>query len=142
MKADKNSVGVKTIIITPLTSQNKQPSHHQHKSILDFMAELEQETPALKEEFAQGRAWVADTYYADEGDTVRTRRLRLGWSQTELAEKLGTSQPHVARLETQPTDKITLGLCRRLCAVFKIDMNTLNTLLQHQNAVLADGGKL
>jgi transcriptional regulator with XRE-family HTH domain len=30
---------------------------------------------------------------------VKSRRLELGMSQAELAERLGTQQPHVARFE-------------------------------------------
>lgn len=34
------------------------------------------------------------------GDIVKSRRTRLGLTQTELAERLGTQQPSIARVES------------------------------------------
>ena len=116
------------------------PLPENYGTVADLMAELSQ-IDGVDEERAEARAWVADTFYAEEGDTVRTLRLRRGWSQSQLAEKLRTSQPHIARLETRSTDQLTVWTCRRLCAVFGIDMNTLDALLQRQDTVLTGGDK-
>lgn len=79
----------------------------------------------------QARKWVADTFHAEDGDTVRTLRLRNGWSQSQLATKLGTSQPHVVRIE-RGTENLTIETCRRLCSVLGVDMNTLDQALRRQ----------
>lgn len=127
----------KTIVVYLDQPQPTKPDKAGYRSIRDFVAELEQDE-GLAAELAEGRAWVADTYYAEEGDTIRTLRLRRGWSQTQLAEKLGTSQPHIARIETHPTDQITVSTCRRLCTAFQIDQNTLNVMLLRQDTMLME----
>jgi ribosome-binding protein aMBF1 (putative translation factor) len=80
------------------------------------------------------RQWTAETTRGDRGDTVRTFRLRKGWSQAQLAAQIQTSQPHVARIE-RGTENLALLTCRRLCAALSIDMNTLNAALLRQEMV-------
>ncbi len=83
---------------------------------------------------AEGRQWVADTFYSEDGDTVRTLRLRKGWSQARLATELGTSQSHVARIE-RGTENLTIETCRKLSRTLGIDLNTLDQALRHQEAI-------
>jgi ribosome-binding protein aMBF1 (putative translation factor) len=82
----------------------------------------------------EARGWVADTFHAEDGDTVRTLRLRKGWSQIQLAKGLGTSQSHVARIE-RGTENLAIETCRRLCGVLGIDMNTLDESLRRQEVI-------
>jgi transcriptional regulator with XRE-family HTH domain len=81
-----------------------------------------------------GRRWVADAFYGQDGDTLRTLRLRRGWSQTRLATALGTSQSHVARIE-RGRENLTLETCRKLSRTLGIDLNTLDDLLRRQEAI-------
>lgn len=78
--------------------------------------------------FAEASTWVADTFYPGE-QSLRTLRLRAGLSQAELAARIGTRQPHIARLE-RGVDNMHLDTCRRLCAALQVDMNTLDRALQ------------
>lgn len=105
------------------------------QSIADFMAELEADAD-FRHDIQQARAWVADEFYAEDGDTVRTLRLRNGWSQAQLAEKLATSQPHIAKIE-RGKENLHISTCRKLCLAFGIDMNTLDAMLQRQEAIFA-----
>lgn len=82
----------------------------------------------------EGRQWVADAFYGEDGDTVRTLRLRKGWSQARLAEALATSQPHVARIE-RGTENLTIETCRKLSRALGIDLNTLDQALKRQEAI-------
>jgi ribosome-binding protein aMBF1 (putative translation factor) len=104
-----------------------------HSSISQLAAEWEQdaECRAVLEE---GRQWLADTFYGEDGDTVRTLRLRKGWSQARLAEALATSQPHVARIE-RGTENLTIETCRKLSRALDIDLNTLDQALKRQEAI-------
>lgn len=81
-----------------------------------------------------GRRWVAETFYNEDGDTVRTLRLRMGWSQTRLADALGTSQSHIARIE-RGTENLTIETCRKLASALAIDLNTLDQALKRQEAI-------
>jgi transcriptional regulator with XRE-family HTH domain len=51
------------------------------------------------------------------GEAVRSRREELGWSQRQLAERAGMTQPGVARFEaggTTPTIPVLERLARAL----------------------------
>lgn len=106
-----------------------------HQSIADFMAELEADAD-FRDDIQQARTWVADEFYAGEGDTIRTLRLRRGWSQAQLAEKLATSQSHIAKIE-RGKENLHISTCRKLCLAFGIDMNTLDAMLQRQETIFA-----
>lgn len=99
----------------------------------DFVQKFEDDE-ILRPELETARHWVADTFYGDDGDTIRTIRLRKGWSQTTLANELGTSQSHVARIE-KGTENIHIQTCRRLCSALSIDMNTVDEYLRRQEAI-------
>ena len=83
---------------------------------------------------ANARRWLADVAYEGEGNTVRTLRLGKGLSQARLAEAIGTSQPHIARIE-RGTENVTIDTCRRLAAALGVDMNTLDQALSRQEAL-------
>ena len=55
------------------------------------------------------------------GQAVRARRLELGMSQTELAEKAGMTQSAVSRLEAGGTVP-TIGVLERLAAALSADL--------------------
>ena len=54
--------------------------------------------------------------------TVRLRREELGWSQRQLAERAGMSQPGVARFEAGGTTP-TLPLLERLAQALGLTLN-------------------
>lgn len=68
----------------------------------DLIAELEQ-SPDNAAAIAQGRQWVAETFYSDQ-PSVAQLRLSRGWSQAELARRAETSQSYIARLELGKVD--------------------------------------
>ena len=72
---------------------------------------------------------VAANFYAQDGDTLRSLRLRHGWSQGRLAAAPATSQSHVARIE-RGTGNLTIATCRKLANVFGIDLKTLDEILR------------
>jgi transcriptional regulator with XRE-family HTH domain len=83
----------------------------------------------MREELLDARRWVADTVLAGKPVTMRTLRLRRGLSQAQLAEAIGTQQPHVARIERGQADP-QLGTCRRIAHALGVDLNTLDQALQ------------
>ncbi|RUQ35512.1 MAG: XRE family transcriptional regulator [Candidatus Competibacteraceae bacterium] len=109
------------------------PVPARHRTIEQLLNEWEQDEEGCAV-MAEARHWIADQFYADDGDTVRTLRLRKGWSQSRLAEVLGTSQSHVARIE-RGTENLSLETCRKLCDALGIDMNALDLALKRQEAI-------
>lgn len=109
------------------------PAPAQHQTLEQLMSEWEQDEE-WRAAMAEARHWVADQFYAEDGDTVRTLRLRKGWSQNRLAEALGTSQSHIARIE-RGTENLALETCRKLCDALGIDMNALDSALKRQEAI-------
>lgn len=112
---------------------SKSPAPAQHSSIGDLISEWEQDASG-RAALVKGRQWVANSFYAEDGDTVRTLRLRKGWSQTQLADALSTSQSHVARIE-RGTENVTIETCRKLSNALGIDLNTLDQALKRQESI-------
>jgi len=111
------------------------PAPAKHTTIGQLVADWEKDDQG-RAALESGRRWVADAFYDQEGETVRALRLRRGWSQTRLAEALGTSQSHIARIE-RGRENLTIATCRKLASVLEIDLNTLNQALERQEAIAA-----
>src|SRR5688572_25351360 len=99
-----------------------------YTTIDEVVARLERD-PVMREELLDARRWVADTVLAGKPVTMRTLRLRKGLSQAQLAEAIGTQQPHVARIEGGQAD-LRLETCRRIATALGVDLNTLDRALQ------------
>lgn len=102
-------------------------------SIDDLLKSWEAEDD-LRDVVRDGRRWLAETVYGEDGDTVRTLRLRKGWSQVRLASELGTSQSHIARIE-RGTENLTIETCRKLASALEIDLNALDQALKRQGNI-------
>ena len=97
------------------------------QQFIDSFESVEQGETALRE----GRQWIADSFYASDGDTLRTLRLKKGLSQSSLAKLLNTSQPHIARIE-RGNGGLLIETCRKLCEALDVDLNTLDAALRCQ----------
>jgi HTH-type transcriptional regulator / antitoxin HipB len=93
---------------------------------------MSQDTPrrtrlAEARQARMGRPEVAAEYEQTRlryelGEAVRLRREELGWSQRQLAERAGMSQPGVARFEAGGTIP-TLPLLERLAQALGLTLN-------------------
>lgn len=99
-----------------------------YKTIDEIVAKFERD-PAMKEKLRSARRWVVDTLLAGKPLSLRTLRLRKGLSQAQLAEAIGTQQPHIARIERGQADP-QLDTCRRIARTLGVDLNTLGQALQ------------
>lgn len=104
--------------------------HSSIGQLVDIFEQDDMGRAALEE----GRQWVADNFYGEDGDTVRSLRLRKGWSQAKLAEELATSQPHIARIE-RGTENLSIETCRKLSKALGVDLNTLDQALERQEII-------
>jgi transcriptional regulator with XRE-family HTH domain len=62
---------------------------------------------------------VADNYYSSDTRPLSWYRLMRGWSQKELAARVGTSQSYIARLEAGDIDP-QVSTLQRLASVFEV----------------------
>jgi DNA-binding XRE family transcriptional regulator len=106
-----------------------------YKTIDQLVAEFERD-PEAKAELRRGRQWVAETVLGGQPTSLRVLRLRKGMSQAQLAEAIGTQQPHIARIERGHAD-LRLDTCRRIASALGIDLNTLDQALLNA----ADAGR-
>jgi len=83
---------------------------------------------------AEARHWMAEKVLAEEGDTIRTLRLKMNLSQTQLAEKLGTTQAQVARIEKGNVDP-QRSTCKRLREVLGISADVLDEMMDRQEKI-------
>ena len=119
------------------TPQSTAPA--EHTAIGDLVSQWEKDDKR-RAALSDARRWVADAFHGEDGDTVRTLRLRKGWSQSRLAEALSTSQSHIARIE-RGTENLAIETCRRLCNALEVDLNTLDQALKRQEAIAREKAK-
>jgi len=100
------------------------------RPITQRIREIESD-PDKKTALIKARKWVGEALYSQNAPTLKTYRLALGLSQTDLALLINSSQSHVARIE-RGTENLHIETCRKLCGALKVDMNYLNELLFNQ----------
>jgi len=72
--------------------------------VADIVADLESD-PKRAASLARARKALSQSAIAAERlSPIARLRLEMGWSQAKLAQALGTSQSHVARLESKNSD--------------------------------------
>ncbi len=98
---------------------------------IDELIEEFERDPEAKEELRRGRKWLARTVYRDQPKSLRVLRLLKGMSQAQLAEAIGTQQPHIARIENGQAD-VRLETCRRIAKVLGVDLSTLDQALRSE----------
>ncbi|MEJ5207461.1 helix-turn-helix transcriptional regulator [Denitratimonas sp. CY0512] len=106
-----------------------------HRAVGDLVARWEA-SGDRRAAIARARQWVAGVFHTDEGVTLRTLRMNKGMSQKKLADLIGTSQPHIARIEGG-ADNLSIDTCRRLAQALDIDMNALDAALKQQESLKA-----
>ena len=60
--------------------------------------------------------------------TLAKLRLSRGWSQKRLADAIGTSQPHIARIENG-RDNVLLATANQLAKALRVSLEEINTAL-------------
>ena len=78
------------------------------------------------ERLSRARQKIAETHYPD--NSLASLRLTKGYSQKQLADLVGTSQPHIARIEAG-TEDIRISTIKRLANALNIPIEELINLL-------------
>ena len=104
-------------------------------AIDEFVNQAERD-PARAAALAEARQWVAETFYSGE-ESLRAMRLRKGLSQARLAVLVGTTQPHIARIESGTPD-VQINTLTRIAQALKEDpVDTIRAFLNSRQAVIA-----
>lgn len=99
------------------------------RSIRSIIARRENSDPAYRERMAAARARVARQAFDDQPESIAAARLRKGLSQMKLAELLGTSQPHVAKIEAGKV-RIQFSTAVQLADALGISLDQLRPLVE------------
>jgi DNA-binding Xre family transcriptional regulator len=91
---------------------------------IDTLVDEAEQDPGARQAIIEGRKAVARNYYADGPRSLAWYRLARGWSQKELAARVGTSQSYVARLELGEIDP-QVSTLRRLAAALELQPSEL-----------------
>jgi DNA-binding XRE family transcriptional regulator len=86
---------------------------------IDTLVETAEKNPVARQAIVEGRKDVARNYYAGEKRSLAHYRLEKGWSQKELATRVGTSQSYIARLEAGDIDP-QVSTLRRMAVVLNV----------------------
>lgn len=103
-----------------------------HQDFASLALELENDA-SMREGLAEAGAWVAEKFYPDENDTIRSHRLRKGFSQLQLASLIGTSQPHIANIE-KGNQNVMFDTVIRLCEALEITPNDFQRMVTNQRS--------
>ena len=95
-------------------------------SVSSFIQELKASVPGLDEKLATSRKRLADQLTTKT--TLRRLRLAKGLSQAELAKAIGTSQPHMSRIESEP-EAIMFITAIKLAKALAVDVDQLAALV-------------
>jgi ribosome-binding protein aMBF1 (putative translation factor) len=108
--------GTPVVVLQPVTAAVPLPEGFVD---IDTLVEEAEKDPVARQAIIDGRKAVAQNYYADGPRSLAYYRLAKGWSQKELAARVGTSQSYVARLELGEIDP-QVSTVRRLAAALEL----------------------
>lgn len=92
----------------------------------------EQNDPQYKKRMQEARKWLSEALSEVQPEqTLSKIRLSKGLSQRDLADIIGTSQPHIARIESGNDVKIETA--RKIAKVFGISLDEFDTA--HKNSI-------
>src|SRR6185437_1991414 len=86
---------------------------------IDKVVAIHERNVQRREYIENARKQVAERL-PQEAVGIAALRMRLGWSQQRLADEIGTSQPHIARIEAGRD--ILLDTARRLASALRVTL--------------------
>jgi ribosome-binding protein aMBF1 (putative translation factor) len=110
------SRGTPVIVLEPITVDTPLPEGF---TDIDELIAREEKDPAVKQAIAEGNRTIAEHYYSESPRRLVYYRMHNGWSQKELASRLGTSQSYIARLEAGEID-LQVSTLNRLASVLDV----------------------
>ena len=124
-----NSVTVDVEAVAPkgIGEYRKSRSGRVPRAVASAIAE--QNDVRYRSEQQEARAELAKEFLGDEPDSLAKLRLQRGYSQQQLASRLGTSQPHVANLEAGKIEP-QFDTVARLADALGISLDAIRPLIE------------
>lgn len=112
--------------VVVLRTQPKISVPRAFSSLDDFASELIAEDNSFSEKLSSARKLLSEALTGST-DSIKARRMNLGLSQKEVADMIGTSQPHIARIEKNPSCMM-FETAIKLSAALQIDVADMAAL--------------
>lgn len=104
---------------------------------IDEVVRQAEQDPMRRAALTEAHQWVGDTFYSGE-ESLRAMRLSKGLSQARLASLVGTTQSHIARIESGAPDVQISTLTRIAQALGADPVATVRAFLNSRQAIIAD----
>ncbi|CAM2164870.1 hypothetical protein PSAC2689_130054 [Paraburkholderia sacchari] len=75
--------------------------------------------------------------FGTKPDSIAAARLRMGLSQARLAEAIGTSQPHIAKIEAGKV-QIQFATAVQLADALNLTLDSLRNLIEQPSAKIVE----
>ena len=98
-------------------------------SVDEMFAHLEASDPRAAAATAVGTKWVAETFLPGRENSLAALRIHAGLSQRALADRLGVSQPMVAKWEREDAPNMQLSTIKKLAAALSVELPKLIEIL-------------
>ncbi|MGG1949122.1 helix-turn-helix transcriptional regulator [Trinickia sp. NRRL B-1857] len=93
--------------------------------------------PAFQERMAAARGRVARSMFASKPNSIAAARLQAGLSQAKLAEAIGTSQSHIAKIEAGKV-QIQFSTATQLADALSITLDSLRGLIEQSSTQIVE----
>lgn len=99
-------------------------------SLSSYIERLKLADQSLSEELAQARKEISEVLYPEQ-KSLKVLRLQRGWSQNDLANKIKTSQPQIAKIESGKVD-VQISTIRKLAKAFHMSVGDMAELIANE----------
>lgn len=94
---------------------------------IDDVVAIHERNELRREHIESARRQIAE-HFPQEIRGIAGLRMRMGWSQQRLADEIGTSQPHIARIEAGRD--ILLDTARRLASALRVTLLDIDAAIR------------
>lgn len=111
----------------------KLPDSKNELSVADMFANLESADPRAAAALESGTRWVSDTFFSESKKSLASLRMSAGLTQRALADRLGVSQPMIAKWERENHLSMQLKTVISLASALSVNLNELVDVLVRSN---------
>jgi len=131
-KISSPSTSIENVIFGEFTAQRPIPLSN--TTTIESLLQESEADPRKAKYLSEARKELSGTLYEEKPKTLSVLRLAVGLSQVQLAKLVGTSQPHLARIEQGKNDPGTDMIARIANA---LDLNDIDVFQAIRNQLAA-----